>query len=219
MVNTRCKNSRTVQHALLNHRWLNDIQCLVLLLMVSTFFRDDSFGWPCSPCGHYTARSTYKRLCMGPERWEGASCIWRSWAPLKCKVFAWLALHSRLWTADRRFRFDLQRTRSACYTSLQEEDSVQHIMAGCVYTREVWFGCLQGLQLGVDPPLQDDTMQSWWSQTRARFRSKETRGFDSLVVLVSWRLWRQRNARCFQNTQKQYSVRGLIEQIMADWRQ
>jgi hypothetical protein len=44
MVNTRCKNSRTVQQALLNHRWLNDIQCLVLLLMVSTFFRDDSFG-------------------------------------------------------------------------------------------------------------------------------------------------------------------------------
>jgi hypothetical protein len=77
MVNTRCKNSRTVQQALLNHRWLNDIQgnlsprglvqCLVLLLMVSTFFRD-SFGWPCSPCGQYTARSTYKRLCMGPER-------------------------------------------------------------------------------------------------------------------------------------------------------
>jgi hypothetical protein len=62
-------------------------------------------------------------------------------------------------------------------------------------------------------------MQSWWSQTRAHFQSKETRGFDSLVVLVSWRLWRQRNARCFQNTQKQYSVRGLIEQIMADWRQ
>jgi hypothetical protein len=100
MANTRCRNSRTVQQALLNHRWLNDIlgnlsprslvQCLVLLLMVSTFFRDDSvpdsFGWPCSPSGQYTARSTYKRLCMGPERWEGASCIWRSWAPsqLQC---------------------------------------------------------------------------------------------------------------------------------------
>jgi hypothetical protein len=38
----------------------------------------------------------------------------------------------------------------------------------------------------------------------------------TLVVLVSWRLWRQRNARCFNNTEKQFSVQGLIDQVVAD---
>jgi hypothetical protein len=232
-VNTQRRNNRTVMQALTNHRWILDLrgtlsmpeigQCLLLLSLVSTFFRDtslpDSFSWPCSPTGEYTARATYQRLCMGPERWAGARCVWRSWAPLKCKVFAWLALHSRLWTADRHFRFGLQATRSACFTCLQEEDSVQHIMAACVYSRQVWFGCLQRLELNLDTPQVAEPWQDWWLRVRAAFRTKERRGFDALVILVSWRLWRQRNARCFQNVNKQYSVHGLIEQILEDWRQ
>jgi hypothetical protein len=117
-------------------------------------------------------------------------------------LFAWLAFHGRLWTAERRFRFGLQTTRSPCFTCLQEEDTLKHIMAGCVYTRQVWVGCLLKLQVMVDAPQMDDSLQSWWLRTRNRFRSKERRGFDSLVVLVSWRLWRQRNARCFNNIQK-----------------
>jgi hypothetical protein len=43
---------------------------------------------------------------------------------------------------------------------------------------------------------------------REQFRSKEKKGFDSLVILVSWRLWRQRNARVFQNASNQFSVMG-----------
>ena len=35
-------------------------------------------------------------------------CVWRSWAPLKCKIFAWLAMQYRLWTSDRRARHGLQ---------------------------------------------------------------------------------------------------------------
>jgi hypothetical protein len=80
-VATQCKNRRMVQHALVNHRWLNDVsgnlslnglaQCLLLLSLVSTFFRDtkvpDLFTWPCSPNGKYSVRGTYKRLCMGSE--------------------------------------------------------------------------------------------------------------------------------------------------------
>jgi hypothetical protein len=220
LVTTQCKNIRTVQQTLLNHRWLNDVrgalslnamaQCLLLLSLVTTFFRDaevpDEFTWPCAKNGQYSARETYKRLCLGRERWEGASYVWRCWAPLRCKIFAWLALHARLWTADRRFRFGLQTTRSSCFTCLQEEDTVKHIMAGCVYTRQVWVGWLLKLQIMVDAPQMDDSLQSWWFRTRTRFGSKERRGFDSLVVLVSWRLWRQRNVRCFNNIQKQFSV-------------
>jgi hypothetical protein len=96
-VSTQRRNNRTIMQALTNHGWISDLrgtlsmpeigQCLLLLSLVSTFFRDtsmpDSFSWPCSPTGEYTARATYQRLCMGPERWAGASCVWHSWAPLK----------------------------------------------------------------------------------------------------------------------------------------
>jgi hypothetical protein len=67
-----------------------------------------------------------------------------------------------------------------------EEDSVQHIMAACVYTRQVWFGCLRRLELNLDIPQVAEPWQDWWLRVRAAFRTKERRGFDALVILVSW---------------------------------
>ena len=72
---------------------------------------------------------------------EGANCIWRSWAPLKIKNCVWLAFKCRLWTSDRRVRHGLQEETSSCFTCLQEEDTVAHIFAGCIYARQVWFEC------------------------------------------------------------------------------
>jgi hypothetical protein len=57
----------------------------------------------------------------------GASCIWRSWAPLKCIIFSWLALQYRIWTLDRRAHHGLQDRASPCDVCLQEEDNTDHI--------------------------------------------------------------------------------------------
>jgi type IV secretory pathway component VirB8 len=72
--------------------------------------------------------------------------------------------------------------------------------------REVWLGYLQ--QFGIDRqiPTQEDSMQSWWMQARERFNKKDRKAFDTMVILISCRLWKQRNARVFQNQDKQYSV-------------
>jgi hypothetical protein len=64
----------------------------------------------------------------------------------------------------------------------QEEDTSEHILVQCVTAREVWFGCAHKLNLSYTPPTQDDTLQEWWLQERARFRPKERKGFDGLVV-------------------------------------
>ncbi|KAG0512540.1 hypothetical protein BDA96_10G022900 [Sorghum bicolor] len=39
----------------------------------------------------------------------------------------------------------------------------------------------------------------WWQESRAFLPQQPRRGFDSLVVLVSWTLWKERNARTFDN--------------------
>jgi hypothetical protein len=225
----RCK--RTVSEALENHCWVDDVgpglgpvgllQCLRILEIVCTIQRDaaaeDVFAWPWSSSGKYDARSTYKMLCQGSVRWEGASCVWRSSAPLKCKIFAWLALQFRLWTSDRRVRHGLQEVVSTCYTCLQEVDSVSHVLMGCVFARQVWFRCLQTFGLELAIPTASDSLQSWWFEARKRFGKKEKRGFDTLVILISWRLWKQRNARVFGNITRQFSEEALVDQIMLDW--
>ena len=136
---------------------------------------------------------------------------------MKCRIFIWLALQFRLWTLDRRARHGLQDEASACYTCLQETDTVSHILVGCVYSRQVWFEVFQYLGIVSGLPQLTDTLSSWWFRERKRFCKKDRRGFDTLVILACWRLWKQRNARAFNNVHGQFSVLGLRDQIVAEW--
>ena len=122
VLDVRIKIRRTIQQAMIDNAWLNDIrgdlsymahiQLIHLQHVIATTPRDlnteDVFRWPCEPSRLYTARSTYERLCQGLVRSSMASCIWRSWATLKCKIFVWLAVQYRIWTSDRRARHGLQ---------------------------------------------------------------------------------------------------------------
>jgi hypothetical protein len=75
------------------------------------------------------------------------------------------------------------------------------------------------MDVGVAIPDAHDTIQSWWLSARRGIASRDRRGFDSLVILIGWRLWKQRNARCFQNVSRQFSVQGLVNQIVDEWKQ
>jgi hypothetical protein len=76
---------------------------------------------------------------------------------------------------------------------------------------------LSGIGVGVDTPLMEEDWTEWWLRSRRRFRRKERRAFDSLAILICWRLWKQRNARAFANVRGQFSAVGLVEQVLAEW--
>ena len=139
MVDLRRRNRRMVQQALDDNSWIQDldgeltftghIQFLNLCHAIANIPRDtntpDKFTWPVDASGQYTARSVYIRLCQGLERVPYAACIWRSAAPLKCKIHVWQAVQHQIWMSDRRARHGLQDHRSPCYTCLQEEDNAR----------------------------------------------------------------------------------------------
>ena len=56
--------------------------------------------------------------------------------------------------------------------------------------------------LGLDQAVitADDSFWSWWLHSRKLVSKDLRRGFDSLVFLVSWRLWKEMNSRTFNNT-------------------
>ena len=153
-------------------------------------------------------------LCQGRERVPYASCIWRSWAPLKCKIHVWLTIQHRIWTSDRRARHGLQDHPSACFTCLQEEDNAEHIHLQCSYARQVWHKCIVGLNLEVAHPLGQDSLLDWWLQARRNFMRAARRGFDTFVIAVTWSLWKQRNARVFNRINQQKTVDELHKHIM-----
>ena len=133
----------------------------------------------------------------------------------------WLASQYRLWTSDRRARHGLQDAPSPCYTCLQEEDNVDHILARCVYAREVWHTCFTAWNINIRTPNANLTFLNWWWDQRRRFSGRYKRSIDSIVILIAWALWKQRNARVFNNRSRQRSplqLRDDIQEEIEEWK-
>ena len=178
---------------------------------------EDTFSWPCSKSSQYSASATYKRLCVGRVEFGASEWIWKSKAPLKCKIFAWLAIQYRLWTSDRRARHNLQAQTSPCFVCLQEEDTVDHLLLHCVYAREVWFRCAQELGVSLPTPSGLDRLEPWWHASRMSFRMEDRKKHDTLFILVCWSLWKHRNAWAFNNRNGQYTPEQLVRRVRDEW--
>ena len=59
---------------------------------------EDKAIWAWNAVGEYTSASAYKMLWEGGIRFQPTVAIWKSWAPLSCKIFMCLAVQYRLWT-------------------------------------------------------------------------------------------------------------------------
>jgi hypothetical protein len=232
MVATRRKNARKVSDALHLNAWIHDlagdmsvegcIQCVRLWEAIERVDQDelmpDRYRWSGASSGLYSAKDTYNMLCQGRISDSAHEQIWRAQAPLKCKVFGWLALRYRLWTSDRRFRHGLQNARSTCFTCLQAEDTVDHILMHCPYSRMVWLRCFQAMGIQLEEPTLDSNLEQWWSATRSRIRTSDRRKFDALIILIARTLWKQRNARVFGNVQQQWSTERIVDSIQDEFR-
>jgi hypothetical protein len=101
LVPTRRRNARKVSEALQDDSWLSDIvgelsidgwmQCTLLWEAIGGVPRDgdrpDQFAWKGSVSGMYTTSATFDMFCQGRIPWAMAKPIWRSFTPLKCKIF------------------------------------------------------------------------------------------------------------------------------------
>jgi len=102
--------------------------------------------------------------------------------------------------------------REFCFLCDQEPESIDHIIAKCPFTREVWFYILQAI--GKQLPQGAPSTISWWRRLRALSDGEQQKGMDSLFALVSWQIWKERNARCFRGVETRIS--DLLQIIKAE---
>jgi len=167
--------------------------------------QEDRFVWRWSADGKYSASFAYRAFFVGSTSLLGAKELWKAKAPPRVKFFFWLALHCRLWTADRRVRHGLQED-DTCVLCAQGAETTDHLFVGCVFAREFWFFVLRSLGTAHLLPSADSTLVSWWLNCRHQLDIASRPQFDSIVLLVSWTLWKERNNRTFDR-----SSRGPME--------
>jgi hypothetical protein len=173
----------------------------------------DRFIWRWTADGCYTASSAYRAFFTAMASMCGAAELWKARAPAKCKFFFWLLLHDRLWTTARRKRHGLQDD-DACALCDQEPETARHLAGECVFAREVWFRTLLPHGLAGLTPQPGLGYLDWWIQNCMLLPSVLHRGFDALVILVAWCLWKERNRRVFHGVSR--TATQIVDMVMEE---
>jgi len=192
----RVANRLTVAEALPGRHWVQAISSGITVpaaaeyLLVWHAIRDvelnddpDLLVWRWSPDGSFSVRSAYQALHIGSHPIPGCVRVWEVWAPLRVKLFLWLTLRRRHWTADRRRRHGLE-AHDACFLCDQQAETIDHIIIQCPFARQLWVEAASALggQVQQQP---DGTMVEWWGTWRVLWPTAYAKGADTMFALIA----------------------------------
>jgi hypothetical protein len=139
-------------------------------------------------------------MFCGSVFFKQADRIWKTWTPSKCRFFLWLMAHNKCWTANRLAKRGLTQSLF-CPLCDQHDETINHLLVGCSFACLFWFELFRpfGLQ-GFIPGQDIEDFNVWWCSNSARLDGLSKKGFDSLVALGAWMLWKHRNGVVFNGS-------------------
>jgi hypothetical protein len=177
----------------------------------------DDIKWNLTVNGIYSSASAYRAQFEGAVASNMTTVVWKNWAPPKCKFFAWLVIKDRIWTADRLQRRGWPNC-NLCQLCMREPETAAHLLFQCRFSARIW----NAIRVWVDAPELDvtawngiPTVKEWWSAVALR-RGHRRKAISSLIMLVTWEVWKEINARVFQHVCRLPNV--LVEAIKAEAR-
>lgn len=133
-----------------------------------------------------TLQNLHEGLFIGAIQFQPWERIWKNRAPGKCKFFMWLVANNKCWTTHCLTRRGLAHLE-CCPLCDQVEETIDHLLVSCVFTREVWFHILQRFGLQPLSPHPDNiSSNNRWASSVSRVN---VRGINSIVILVSWSIF------------------------------
>uniref|UniRef100_A0A453RS56 Reverse transcriptase domain-containing protein n=1 Tax=Aegilops tauschii subsp. strangulata TaxID=200361 RepID=A0A453RS56_AEGTS len=216
------RKNRMVQDSLADNNWILDIavdaftadhmeQYVHLWELLSDIQlhpdTEDSITWSLTPNGCYSASFAYKVQFLASLPCQFGNIVWKTWAPPKCRFFAWHAVQNRLWTADRLAKcgWPHQPTCQLCRTS---PETARHILFECRVSRRIWTAAASWLScpdlinsIGEGRP---KVVDYWLAVSKSTTSSPI--GLRSAITLITWEIWKERNERVFNNKSSLPSV-------------
>lgn len=169
---------------------------------------EDVLIWLHSKSGEYTVKSGYD-IIRGMEKpstdmlstssgidkrtWK---IIWQLNVSQKIKVFLWKAMHNILPVRDNLVRRRVVNS-GRCPLCEQENETVEHALLFCPWTRPVWFG----IQIQCVPnPVGFSSLAKWFVENFDKFQgSKDYVRFASISLACAlWMIWKSRNIGFFK---------------------
>lgn len=140
---------------------------------------------------------------------EISKFIWINVAPPKAKFLFWLVWRRRLKTADFLHRIGVLRGNSVslCLFCNSEPENLNHILLLCLFAQKLWSIVIDWW--GSQWVSLVNELLHWWFGFK--FRKKELRIWNAILIVVVWSLWRHRNECLFRGAQP--NLEALFELI------
>jgi hypothetical protein len=141
--------------------------------------------------------------------------IWKAKVPPRIAFFSWSAALGKILTIDNLRKRHLIIIDRCCLCKLSGE-SVDHILLHCPLARELW-SMVFGL-FGLDWVMPCQVLQLWaaWQVRGADHRNMVI--WRVVPHCVIWCLWRERNARLFEDSESSVvDIKLLFFQTLYTW--
>jgi hypothetical protein len=161
----------------------------------------DTVVWRLTGDGQYSAISAYAIQFEGAVRRPFKDIIWSCEAPLKCRIFSWLAILGKCHTSDCLMKKGWPHN-VACVMCLSEPETALHLLASCSVTIRLWRKILNtaGLPASLAPSISTSSLQDWFLSSTQAQPQEWRKHWLNLVQLTCWTIWKERNSRIFQNS-------------------
>ena len=125
----------------------------------------DTILWKLNNNGLFSSQSAYKMQFLVHTSSTMPALVWKSWAPPKYKIFTWLILQNRIWTADRLTRRGWPNC-GRCKLCNQVQETSPHLLFQCRFTTRIWSLLKTWLGLHDIAPRNWQalhTIKDWWT--------------------------------------------------------
>ena len=106
-------------------------------------------------------------------------------------------MRNRCWTADGLEKRGLPHP-DECPLCDQQQETIQHLLASCIFTRQFWLSILSPFGLGyLTPAVDEPSFVEWWGRLVLRVPNGRKKGLNSVIILGAWCVWLHRNKVIF----------------------
>ncbi|XP_057747939.1 uncharacterized protein LOC130967135 [Arachis stenosperma] len=179
---------------------------------ISLINKKDNLIWPYTVEGHYTVKSGYRaakeekdakeeiklnEASSSQNHREIWGTIWRLPVPQKIRMFLWKAVEGILPVNSNLYKRRCA-VKPSCSICQDENETVEHALLLCPWTRAVWFGS----SIQITPTAYNVASFGRWIWDTVQKIRRET-GKDQEIILcklgcVCWYIWKTRNQYMFQ---------------------
>ncbi|KAJ4787764.1 RNA-directed DNA polymerase (reverse transcriptase)-related family protein [Rhynchospora pubera] len=154
---------------------------------------DDIPRWRWARKGAFTAKSAYSILRDPGMRSPYYNHLWKAKAPLKVKIFFWIALLDRLLTRENMHYKGWAVPRD-CVLCQNNFETGLHLFAQCPFAGYVW-NCFihPGVSLQIGEKLCDV-----WLLNRQLLKTNYKDNWDTVWLAGAWNLWKMRCSVIFE---------------------